>query len=63
MVLDFAPADDSRRADALALILSQARRRDALTLWHLLTRGTESERMQVFGSSGVARCASGWRHS
>ena len=47
-VLDFAPADDSRRADALALILSQARRRDALTLWHLLTRGTASERMQVF---------------
>ena len=48
MVLDFAPADDARRADALALILSQARRRDALTLWHLLTRGTASERMQVF---------------
>jgi hypothetical protein len=43
MVLDFAPADDSRRADALALILSQARRRDALTLWHLLTRGTEAD--------------------
>ena len=47
-ILDFEPPDDPRRAEALALILSQARRRDALTLWHLLTRGSEAERMQVY---------------
>jgi hypothetical protein len=47
-VLDFAGPADPRRAAALDLILSQSRRRDALTLWHLLTRGTLEERGRVF---------------
>jgi ferric-dicitrate binding protein FerR (iron transport regulator) len=48
MILDFAPPGDQRRADAFALVLSSARRRDALTLWHLLTRGSPDERARVF---------------
>jgi hypothetical protein len=48
MILDFAEAADPRRAAALDLVLSVARRRDALTLWHLLTRGSLDERGRVF---------------
>jgi hypothetical protein len=47
-ILDFAPPDDSRRATAFDLVVSSARRRDALTLWHMLTRGTPSERARVY---------------
>jgi hypothetical protein len=47
-VLDFDPPNAAGRADALALILREARRKDALTLWHLLTRGTADERTQVY---------------
>jgi hypothetical protein len=47
-ILDYGPADDPRRPGALDLILSSARRRDALTLWHLLSRGTPSERARVY---------------
>lgn len=47
-LLDFGPKEAPGRAEALALILSQARRKDALTLWHLLTRGTAAERAQVY---------------
>ncbi len=47
-LLDFGPAEDPRRVAALDLVLSRARRRDALTLWHLLGRGTAEERARVF---------------
>ena len=47
-VLDFAAPDDVRRAASLDLILSSARRRDVLTLWHLLARGTAGERGRVY---------------
>ena len=47
-VLDFAAADDPRRPASLDLILSMARPRDALTLWHLLARGSATERSNVF---------------
>lgn len=47
-LLDFGAPDAPGRAQALALVLSQARRRDALTLWHLLARGTAEERAQVY---------------
>lgn len=47
-LLDFGAPDDLGRAAALDLILSRARRRDALTLWHLLRRGTLEERGRVF---------------
>jgi FecR-like protein len=47
-LLDFGSMTDPGRGDALALILSQARKKDALTLWHLLTRGTAEERARVY---------------
>jgi hypothetical protein len=47
-VLDFADSRDPRRGAALDLILSSARRRDALTLWHLLSHGSAAERARVF---------------
>ena len=51
--LDFGAADDPGRAAALDLLLSQARRRDALTLWHLLGRGTGDERARVYDRMAV----------
>jgi hypothetical protein len=47
-LLDFGPAEPSGRSEALTLILSQARRRDALTLWHLMSRGSDDERARVY---------------
>jgi len=47
-LLDFGAADDPGRATALDLILTSARPRDALTLWHLLRRGSSEERGRVF---------------
>ena len=46
--LDFSVAADPRRAAALDLVLTRARVRDALTLWHLLSRGTTEERARVY---------------
>jgi len=46
-LLDFEQAGESQRRAALELILSRARRRDALTLWHLLSRGSAEERALV----------------
>jgi hypothetical protein len=48
MLLDFGAPDDPGRTAALDLVLSSARRRDALSLWHLLTRGTAEERTRVY---------------
>ncbi|HET7695984.1 MAG TPA: hypothetical protein VFK57_09780 [Vicinamibacterales bacterium] len=47
-ILDFAPTQDVRREAALRTVLTLARRKDALTLWHLLSRGTPAERAQVY---------------
>jgi hypothetical protein len=48
-ILDFSSTDDvSGRQAALDTVLREARRNDALTLWHLLSRGTQDERMQVY---------------
>lgn len=47
-VLDFGRPDDPRRPAALELVLSAARRRDGMTLWHLLTRGSIEERARVY---------------
>jgi FecR protein len=52
-ILDYSPADDARRAGALDLILTSARRRDAMTLWHLLSRGTTAERERVYDRLAV----------
>jgi len=46
--LDFDDVTLQERAAALDLVLERARRRDTLTLWHLLTRGTPAERARVF---------------
>ena len=47
-ILDFGRPDDPQRTAAFELVVSSARRRDALTLWHMLTRGTTAERARVF---------------
>jgi hypothetical protein len=47
-ILDFASPDDPRRSAALDLVLENARRRDAMTLWHLLARGSADERARVY---------------
>jgi hypothetical protein len=40
--------DATVRADALSAVLAEARERDALTLWHLLTRTRGDERGRVY---------------
>jgi hypothetical protein len=47
-LLDFGAKDAPGRAAALTHVLSHARHRDALTLWHLLTRGSAHERGRVY---------------
>jgi hypothetical protein len=47
-VLDFGNADAAARAEAFQFVLSEARRRDTLTLWHLLSRGSDAERARVY---------------
>ena len=47
-ILDFSPTDDVRRAEALEVVLSRARAKDAFTLWHLLSRVTPPERARVY---------------
>jgi hypothetical protein len=51
--LDFGSPDDPQRGAALDLVISSARPRDGLTLWHLLTRGTPEERMRVYDRLAV----------
>jgi hypothetical protein len=46
--LDFGDLEGARRANALRTVLSQARPRDAFTLWHLLARVSEEERPMVY---------------
>ena len=46
--LDFGAGDPSDRAAALRIVLNQARRRDALTLWHLLSRVQGFEKGAVY---------------
>jgi hypothetical protein len=47
-ILDFSPTDDVRRRQALETVIGAAREKDALTLWHLLARGTPEERGRVY---------------
>jgi len=47
-ILDFSSTQDVRRGAALDTVLGAARPRDALTLWHLLSRGTTDERGRVY---------------
>jgi FecR protein len=45
---DFQDSTPRRRAEDLAIVLVQSRERDALTLWHLLARVDEGERILVY---------------
>jgi hypothetical protein len=45
---DFADATPQQRAEDLAILLAQSRKRDALTLWHLLSRVDEPQRLSVY---------------
>jgi hypothetical protein len=45
--IDFG-SDPAARAAALATVTAQARRRDALSLWHLLTRALPDERRGIY---------------
>ena len=47
-ILDFAATQDERRPAALETVLTLARPKDALTLWHLLSRVTPAERAPVY---------------
>ena len=46
--LDFEEASAESRASSLRTVLAQARKEDALSLWHLLSRTNGTEREQVF---------------
>ncbi len=46
--LDREDAAQEERAAALEVVLTQARKRDALTLWHLLARVAEADRGRVY---------------
>ncbi len=46
--LDFESSTPKARAAALATVLAQSRKRDALTLWHLLSRTSQPERGRVY---------------
>jgi FecR-like protein len=46
--LDFEDSTSQARAEDLAVILARSRKRDALTLWHLLSRVEEEQRIRVY---------------
>lgn len=46
--LDTTRPDDPARAPALEEVLQRSRKKDGVTLWHLLTRADESERGRVY---------------
>jgi hypothetical protein len=64
-ILDFSPTQDVSRRAALETVLTLSRPKDALTLWHLLSRTTPEERGRVYDRlaslvpppSGVTRAA------
>jgi len=45
---DFEDSTPQQRTDDLAILLAASRQRDALTLWHLLTRAEEGQRVLVY---------------
>jgi ferric-dicitrate binding protein FerR (iron transport regulator) len=45
---DFAKLSEQERSAQLTIVLEQARKRDALTLWHLLSRASAEDRGRVF---------------
>lgn len=49
---DFEDSTPQQRAGDLAIVLGESRKRDALTLWHLLTRVDEGQRVLVYDRLG-----------
>lgn len=47
-MIDFEKEDQTKRDGALDILLHEARSRDGLTLWHLLSRVDEGERARVY---------------
>jgi hypothetical protein len=45
---DFGKLEEEERSAQLAIVLANARKRDALTLWHLLSRARAEDRGRVF---------------
>jgi hypothetical protein len=45
---DFAKLSEQERSTQLTIVLAQARKQDALTLWHLLSRASVADRGRVF---------------
>jgi len=45
---DFEDNTSQQRADDLAIVLAESRKRDALSLWHLLARVEEGQRLLVY---------------
>jgi ferric-dicitrate binding protein FerR (iron transport regulator) len=45
---DFAKLSEEERSAQLTIVLEQARKRDALTLWHMLSRASVADRERVF---------------
>ena len=45
---DFEDTTSEQRAEDVTIVLSQARKRDALTLWHLLARVDDQQRVLVY---------------
>lgn len=45
---DFEDQTSQQRADDVAVVLAQSRKRDALTVWHLLSRVEEDQRVRVY---------------
>jgi hypothetical protein len=45
---DFEDSTAQQRAGDLAIVLGEARKRDALTLWHLLARSDEGQRVLIY---------------
>lgn len=51
---DFAKLSEQQRSAQLAIVLANARKNDALTLWHLLTRAGLTDRGRVFDALNAA---------
>ena len=47
-VIDFGAPDETARRAAIATVIAAARREDAMTVWHLLSRVPAADRDQVF---------------
>ena len=59
---DFEDSTPQQRAHDIAIVLSEARKDDSLTLWHLLARVDDQQRVPRLRPAEPARASSGDRH-